>query len=461
MSERRNVVMAWGLIASIGILAAGWSLPAASVNRPAQLPEPIVSATHAPRPAPISRGPGSCAASACHGSIADVPGLRIRGNEYTTWVTSDPHARAFETLHGARSQQIALRLSQGTGKLIPPYEDMRCLSCHATVIAHADVPQGVSREGVGCESCHGDAARWLGPHTTAAWDSLDAHSKEQDYGLIDTKSIGRRAEVCAGCHVGAPAKDGMPVRDVNHDLIAAGHPRLNFELAAYHDNLPKHWKPANSDAAPEFPARLWLVGQTTAEAAALALLEDRARDNDRPWPEFAESGCFSCHHTLRDEAWRRPRLQGERAVPPWGSWIFALADDFGPAESLADLRLEMGRAVPDRAGVAALCERLAGELVTKRQAAATEPMGAAQVRARIAQIDNPSAWSSVASWDEAAQRYLALVPLLQAWKVLEPHRSTEQDSLRHTLEEKLKSLRFAPEFASPAGFDPGSFSKRP
>jgi hypothetical protein len=31
------------------------------------------------------------------------------------------------------------------------------------------------------------------------------------------------------------------VQVVDHDLIAAGHPRLNFEFNAYFESLPAHW----------------------------------------------------------------------------------------------------------------------------------------------------------------------------------------------------------------------------
>ena len=51
-----------------------------------------------------------------------------------------------------------------------------------------------------------------------------------------------QAQVCVGCHVGAPAKDGVPARDLNHDLMAAGHPRLIFELSSYQANMPPHWR---------------------------------------------------------------------------------------------------------------------------------------------------------------------------------------------------------------------------
>jgi len=39
-------------------------------------------------------GPGSCAATACHGSVKPVVESRIFQNEYSTWILKDKHARA-------------------------------------------------------------------------------------------------------------------------------------------------------------------------------------------------------------------------------------------------------------------------------------------------------------------------------------------------------------------------------
>jgi hypothetical protein len=87
-------------------------------------------------------------------------------------------------------------------------------------------------DGVGCESCHGASGRWLGPHTTLGWRDRPWPEKAA-LGMRNTKDLASRARLCAGCHVGDGGSDDLPARDVNHDLIAAGHPRLNFELSAY------------------------------------------------------------------------------------------------------------------------------------------------------------------------------------------------------------------------------------
>ena len=66
------------------------------------------------------------------------------------------------------------------------------------------------------------------------------------------------------------------------DLIAAGHPRLDFEFSAYHANLPKHWdrtqdKSRNQES---LKARLWVAGQV-ASAEAAAQLTQSARRQQR------------------------------------------------------------------------------------------------------------------------------------------------------------------------------------
>jgi hypothetical protein len=56
----------------------------------------------------------------------------------------------------------------------------------------------------------------------------------------------------------------------------------------------------------DFEARAWLLGQVVSAKAALDLLKYRADpEHGKPWPEFAEYGCFACHHNLQDQAGRR------------------------------------------------------------------------------------------------------------------------------------------------------------
>src|SRR5437899_4916910 len=143
------------------------------------------------------------------------------------------------------------------------------------------------------------------------------------------------ARTCAGCHVGAPPDpgQGIPAREVSHDLIAAGHPPLRFELVNYLNAMPPHW---NTRAATErhgtgFTAKLWTVSQLVSAQAAVDVLNYRAKQTEAPsrkqtpWPEFAEYDCFACHHNLGQPSWRQ--RQERRLRPgalPWGTWYFPL-----------------------------------------------------------------------------------------------------------------------------------------
>src|SRR5262249_33878055 len=154
-------------------------------------------------------------------------------------------------------------------------------------------------------------------HHLPEWQTKSVAEKKA-LGMRPTKDLLERADACAKCHVGAAD------REVNHDLIAAGHPRLNFEFGTYLANRPKHWQEKGDNARTDFEARVWTVGQIASLHAALDLLEARAAaahggkkdapPGERPvWPEFSEYDCFACHHSLRDEESRRKRDFSKRA----------------------------------------------------------------------------------------------------------------------------------------------------
>jgi hypothetical protein len=443
------------------------------------------------------KGSGSCSAVACHGGIAPLGGSSVMRNEHTTWISDDKHSRAFQVLFDDRSKQIAENLA-GKNEPVPAHQDKRCLACHTTPRLEPllTATAWMNQDAVGCESCHGCAEKWLGSHTTDNWKRFSSADKQELYGFTNTKNLVRRIELCAGCHVGQDARDELPLRDVNHDLIAAGHPRLIFEYAAYQENQPAHWdkrKPAEPEAAADFPARAWAVGQLVSARAALSLLASRSTRATKaplsglppalpgpaashsPWPEFAEYGCFSCHHSLADEPWRRNRTAAgiSLGVPAWGSWYFPLtapllenaaAGDLARVKevdsaikSLTDL---MSRPLPDPA----LAKRMADKGTKALDAiieefssrpASSFPVNIQEVERLIEQLNRPGARSKIASWDEAAQRYLALVPLNQARLRLGPGRQAEYDALSGQLRAFLNKLTFPKGFDSPRGFDPG------
>jgi hypothetical protein len=238
---------------------------------------------HAQSPAYI--GAGGCSSSNCHGAASEASPAesRIRGNEFTTWSTQDKHARAYQVLTDERGKRMTAIL-----KIADPAHDKRCAACHVM-----GSPEKSLSDGVACEACHGAAEKWLGPHTQKNSHEADVRNN----GMTDTKDLAVRAKTCLKCHLGSG--DQM----VDHDLIAAGHPDLAFEMDTFTFAQPAHHRlPAAATRV-----RAWAVGQTTALAEQMRLLSTHTAKN---WPEFSDLECYQCHHDLRKDSWRIARGYG-------------------------------------------------------------------------------------------------------------------------------------------------------
>ncbi len=284
--------------------------------------------------APSYTGAGSCGSAQCHGSQRPRTLTRVRQDEYVVWVLKDHHANSYRTLLGDRSVRIARNL-----RLPDPAEKTeRCLDCHAVNAPPSRRGRTFDMsDGVSCEGCHGPAEKWLGPHTTRDW----THHQSLSAGMYDTKNLLLRARRCLSCHLGDES------RSVDHELIAAGHPDLVFELDTFTAAMPMHWK-ESEDKGAWFDVRAWGVGQALALGAAMDRLARRARKGvmgsgstdglaaagsgggaggparagpgNSIWPEFSEYECFTCHHDLKKDSWRQARGYEQSAgAPSWNS----------------------------------------------------------------------------------------------------------------------------------------------
>jgi len=284
------------------LLASGVMLFAAALTtslRAADAP-PAVTAAVPPQPGEGNYvGPGSCSAVACHGAIRPLAGARILQTEYSTWVAMDRHARATEVLGNLVSQRMGRILGIGT-----PLQSQKCLACHSLDVPAAARGRNFATEGVSCEACHGPATGWLGYHVTK-----DAkHDESVRRGMYDTKDVVKRTEKCLTCHLGTADKF------VDHEMIAAGHPDLVFELEAFSAAMPRHWKDA-ADADAAAPVRTFAVGQLVHLRANLDRIARRVKGP--VWPEYAELDCFACHHSLTrpEDSWRQANGYENRARP--------------------------------------------------------------------------------------------------------------------------------------------------
>lgn len=247
----------------------------------------------------LHMGVANCAASQCHGSAAPRESSGVMQNEYVTWTRDDPHSGAYATLSSDASRAIAARLGIGsatTAKI--------CLDCHTD-----NVPAGRRgdkfqlSDGVGCEACHGGAENWLSTHyNTPAVD----HAANITAGLYPTEKPEERAQLCLSCHLGTSTKFAT------HRIMAAGHPRLSFEL----DTFTELWRTAgrqphyrvDSDYAARKDAYshsyTWASGVIAEARSRLGLVLRRDFDSGAMFPELGLYDCHACHRSMKSVQWR-------------------------------------------------------------------------------------------------------------------------------------------------------------
>jgi Cytochrome c554 and c-prime len=260
---------------------------------------------------PKYTGPGSCASPSCHGGVQARTETSVLQNEYSIWVVKDKHARAFAVL----SNDVAKRMARLIGLKDTPDKEARCLACHALDVPDAQRARTFdSTDGVSCELCHGPASNWLGPHTTKGW----THEQSIKEGMKDLRDPANRTENCLQCHLGTKEKN------VDHELIAAGHPDLYFELASFSAAEPKHWKemgekPNAQNPDPFFDVRALATGQAVHLRDQLKRVTRNAQSDI--WPQYADLDCFACHHSLTnaENSWQQQRGYPDRRPgnPPW------------------------------------------------------------------------------------------------------------------------------------------------
>ncbi|MEQ8667853.1 MAG: multiheme c-type cytochrome [Pirellulales bacterium] len=431
-------------------------------------------------------GVGSCAASGCHGGVGRNDSL-IRGDEFLIWRLQDPHAQAYQVLHGNLSKRIITNLSPRPSDLklgdllefreVSDSLQRRCLKCHATG-GLAESESSVTVDGVSCESCHGNASNWLAAHTQDGWASRE---DKKSLGFIRTDNLVTRARACMKCHVGTI--DG----DVNHDLYAAGHPQLQFELFSYHTRLPKHWhEGAGSEQqvlhGTDYYHDMLIAGALCSAEAGLKLLRDRLALAIKPenatepevtnqvWPELSEYSCFRCHQDLAPETvdqFPKRNNQGEPgvgALSTWGTWHYALLESvcdesaelawsdclpqgLDPQEirrGLGTIRESMGKLyLPQEELVELnrLVTNLHNQLETAINSWADDERSETEedelLASRAEKITSQLRTAAASSWDKSAMLFLAIESLRESRVPLDWKRSEIKQHLkyprRHTL----------------------------
>jgi hypothetical protein len=241
-------------------------------------------------------GVASCGGTTCHGR-SEGDGRIVRQDELRLWqdpaTAAGAHSRAWQVLREPRAEAIAQRLGIGEASAAP-----MCLGCHATPAGRRGL-RFQTADGVGCESCHGPASGWLSLHYTVGGN----HANNVARGLVPLENPRVRASRCLDCHFGS-ADEGQ---FVTHRIMAAGHPRISFELDLF-STLQQHYTIDDDYAGrkgQQDSTRTWAIGQAMALDRSLTLFTT-PRGSEGMFPEFYFFDCHSCHRRISDDPRFRP-----------------------------------------------------------------------------------------------------------------------------------------------------------
>jgi len=240
-------------------------------------------------------GVATCSSSVCHGSVKSKSSYDVQLNEYVTWSHDDSHAKAYNVLKSERSRAIAAKLG-----LPNAYDAKICLDCHADNVPAATRGKEFNiADGVGCETCHGGAEKWIESHTM----KTTSYEDNLKNGMYPTATLPNRAPLCLSCHVGNADKFAT------HRIMGAGHPRLSFELDTFQALQPPHHQ-IDKDYAARKPVysrtAVWAYGQLESARMQVQLIQQYFSKDGAVFPELALFSCHSCHESsMRQLDWAR------------------------------------------------------------------------------------------------------------------------------------------------------------
>ena len=402
-------------------------------------------------------GPGSCSSTSCHGSVKPRADSRIFQNEYSIWAVKDKHAKAYDALTGVIGERMGRILGLGKSE-----QAAKCLACHALEVpAEARARTFELSDGVSCENCHGPASVWLGPHTTRTW----THEQSVAAGMYDTRNLVRHTEKCLTCHLGTQEKF------IDHEMLAAGHPDLYFELDSFSAVMPRHWKTpresapgiaAENDAWPG--VREWATGQAVQLHASMERLAWRAKNKN--WPEYSELQCFACHHALTapEQSWRQERgYPGRRpGDPSWNASRYAVFRELAhqadneTASRLDDQMAQLGKLLsrpdPDREAVSSAASgaaTLSNQLISRIEA---QPYDAPTTLRLLQRICSDADSVSNEGERAAEQAAMALDSLFIAY--------SKSEKVANAADIRMAINGLFQQLENPSNYNPGDFARQ-
>jgi len=161
-------------------------------------------------------------------------------------------------------------------------------------------------------------------------------------GLTPLDNPKARANVCLDCHYGS----SKPGQFVTHAMMAAGHPRISFELDLFSALQQHHQIDADYVARKggSSSVRVWAVGQAEAVRRSTGLFAQPKFGYEGAFPQFYFLDCHSCHRTISDGPQRKLTFETNPGRPiPFGNPPF---ND----ENMIMLSAVAGALVPGEAG---------------------------------------------------------------------------------------------------------------
>jgi hypothetical protein len=396
-------------------------------------------------------GVATCATSQCHGSAVPRDGSNVLQNEYVTWTQDDPHSRAYQVLSNEQSQAIAARLGLASATTADT-----CLDCHADNVPVAQRGKRFQlSDGVGCEACHGGAENWLASHYNVPAVSADANRAA---GLYPAHDVEARGELCLSCHLGTRDKFAT------HRIMAAGHPRLVFEL----DTFSELWRTAGRQPHYKMDADYrdrkgdishvytWAAGVVAESRQRLQLVAGPGFAGDSLFPELGLYDCHACHRSMKTVQWRAlPRHGGAKPGQPFlhdGTLVMAmvLGRVVLPAEAdaiesgLIDLHRASSQDVAATQAAARSLDATLGRLQSALSSARLQNREMALLREVLAS----GAEGNYLDYISAEQAFMAVQMLVIA--IGEPALEDKLDRIADTLnnDERYRPAQFAAMLAS-------------
>lgn len=364
-------------------------------------------------------GVASCSGSTCHGR-QEADGRIVRQDELMRWqepsTPGGAHSRAYAVLASPRSQAIAARMGIGSAS-----SSSECLGCHADPAPAGRGPRFQLSDGVGCEACHGGAQNWLQSHYAVG----ATHRSNVQMGMRALENPAERASVCLDCHFGSSRKGQF----VNHRIMAAGHPRIVFELDLFstlqqhhdedRDYLERKGGRTNN-------VRFWAVGQAMAIDRSLDLY-GKPTGGAGVFPEFYFFDCHSCHRRIFDDEDARPQKLANpgrpipAGMPPYNDenmiMLSAAARIAAPALAGrldADSRAFHAALAKDRGSSIAAAAKLRGTAQALASAFSAASFNRDQVFAIIDTVSSEAISQRFTDYEGSVQAVMAVDTLLNA-----------------------------------------------